>query len=119
MLIGAIVSMMLAVTAYTTAVFMERKSGCLNRQHIMIFLLGLVFDTTGTTLMSIISDGFTFDIHGLTGAFALILMLAHVVWAIVVYRKGYEKLMRQFHKYSLVVWLIWLIPFISGIIMNM
>lgn len=119
MLIGAIISMLLAVTAYTTAVFSERKAGIIKKQHIIIFCIGLIFDTTGTSLMSIISDGFDFDIHGITGAVALVLMLVHVVWAIWVYFKGSERAKKSFHHFSFYVWLIWMIPFVSGMIMNM
>ena len=115
----AIVSMFIAVTAYTTAVFSERKASMLHKKHLIIFGIGLLFDTIGTTSMGAISDGFTLDIHGLTGLLALILMLVHVLWAILVYYKGSESQKKGFHKYSLLVWLIWLIPFISGMILNM
>lgn len=119
LLILATVSMVFAVTAYTTGVFSERKAHTLKKKHIIIFLIGLFFDTTGTTLMGAISDGFTFDIHGITGLAALILMLIHVVWAVIVYLKGSEQAKANFHKYSLWVWLLWLVPFITGMILNM
>ena len=119
MLVLAIISMLLAVTLYTTAVFMERKSGYLHKHHIIIFISGLIFDTTGTTLMSMISKSFKFDLHSITGAFALGLMLIHVIWAIWVYLRGSESQKRTFHRFSLFVWLIWLIPFISGMLLNM
>lgn len=119
MLIYAIIAMMLAVTLYTTAVFMEKKAGILNLKQLIIFSFGLVFDTVGTTLMGEMSEGFTFDIHGITGAVALGLMLIHVAWAWFVHLKGSEKQKRSFHKFSFYVWLIWLFSFMTGMILNM
>ncbi len=119
LLIIAIASMLLAVSFYTTGVIWEKKSKSLNRKHLIIFYCGLVFDTIGTTAMGRISSGFTLDIHGITGLVALILMLLHVLWATWVYLKGTEKEKMSFHKYSLLVWLFWLIPFFIGMIINM
>lgn len=119
LLIIAIVSMMLAVTAYTVAVFMERKAGIIEKKHLYIFGTGLFFDTFGTTSMSLISESFKMDIHGITGLLALVLMMLHVVFAIFVYFKGSENAKKSFHKYSLTIWMIWLIPFVTGLILNM
>jgi len=120
MLLGiAIFSMMAAVTAYTVAVFTERKAGIIKKNHLYIFGIGLFFDTLGTTSMSLISDSFKFDIHGITGLTALLLMMLHVVLAIYIYIAGSEKQKTGFHKYSLMIWMIWLIPFATGMILNM
>ncbi len=46
-------------------------------------------------------------------------MLIHAIWATaVLWRKG-EGMITQFHRFSVAVWLIWLIPYISGVIMGM
>jgi len=119
LLIIAIISMLLAVTAYTIGVFSERKKRLLKKEHIIIFWIGLTFDTIGTTSMGAISKGFTLDIHGITGLVALILMMVHVIWATYVYKKGSQLMKKGFSKYSLFVWMLWLIPFISGLILNM
>lgn len=119
MLIVAIVSMLIAVTAYTIAVFTERKAGIILKKHIIIFLIGLFFDVLGTTFMSLISETFKMDIHGITGLAAVILMMIHVVLAILVYLKGTEAQKKNFHHYSLIIWMIWLIPFVTGLIINM
>ncbi len=119
MLIIAVISMLAAVTLYTTAVFKEKKDGIIKKHHLIIFVSGLFFDTLGTTVMSMMSDSFKFDIHGVTGLAALILMFFHVIFASLVYFFGKEKQKQQFHKYSFIIWLIWLIPFITGLILNM
>lgn len=119
LLIIAVVSMFFAVTAYTTAVFMEKKVGMIKANHLIIFTVGLLFDTIGTTSMSRISEGFTFDLHGLTGIVALVLMLLHVILAYAVYIKGTIRQKKNFHKYSFYIWLLWLVPFVSGMALNM
>ena len=57
--------------------------------------------------------------HTLTGQIALWLMLAHALWATHVIRKGDEDKRKIFHRYSLFVWLIWLIPYIGGMYIGM
>lgn len=49
----------------------------------------------------------------------IILMLFHAIWATIVLIKKDEKARINFHKFSITVWLIWLVPFISGMIVGM
>lgn len=86
-----------------------------------MFWTGFFFDVTGTWAMGNISDSpfNILDLHALTGQIALWLMLIHAVWATIVVRKGLENSRKQFHKYSLIVWLIWLVPYFGGMIMGM
>lgn len=120
LLIGAIVSMILALTFYTIGVFSERRAGTLKKWHALIFWLGFIFDTTGTTLMSKISGGqFAFNVHGVTGLVALLLMAFHAVWATVILARHDTHAQKVFHKFSIVVWLIWLIPFVIGMFIGM
>jgi hypothetical protein len=42
-------------------------------------------------------------------------MLAHAIRATFVIRKGSEDLHKKVHRYSLIVWLVWLISYIGGI----
>jgi uncharacterized repeat protein (TIGR03987 family) len=87
--------------------------------HLGFFWAGFVMDTTGTTLMSDIAGGFEFNIHGITGVLALVLMAVHAVWATVVLVRKSEKWIEKFHKFSLVVWGIWLVPYLIGMALNM
>lgn len=120
MLIYAILTITLALVFYTIGVWNEKIQGELKKWHLIVFYLGLVFDTTGTTIMSkIASGGFKLNFHGITGLLALILMLFHALWATVVLVKNDEKAKVNFHKLSIIVWIIWLIPFISGAIFGM
>ncbi|MBU3160622.1 TIGR03987 family protein [Clostridium frigoris] len=120
MLICAIMSITLALILYTIGVWSEKKQGELKKWHLLVFYLGLVFDTLGTTLMSkIVNEGFQINFHGVTGLLAIILMLFHALWATIVLIKNDEKAKVNFHKFSIIVWIIWLIPFISGAIFGM
>lgn len=117
MLIYAITTITLALIFYTIGVWSEKIQGELKSWHLIIFWIGLIFDTTGTMLMSkIANESFQFNFHGITGLLAIILMLFHAIWATVVLLKKNTTAKTNFHKFSIVVWLIWLIPFISGAI---
>lgn len=119
MLSYAIISITSALIFYTIGVWSEKIQGELKIWHTLIFYLGLIFDTLGTTLMSKISnDGFKLNFHGITGLLAIILMLFHALWATIVLLKNNENSKANFHKLSICVWLIWLIPFISGAILG-
>lgn len=119
-LIMAIITITLALVFYTIGVFSERKSGTLNKFHVIMFWIGLVFDTTGTSIMSSIAkDGSLLSLHGITGALAIVLMLFHAIWATVVFVKKNKEKIQSFHKFSIVVWLIWLVPYVIGMIIGM
>ena len=119
LLVYAIIFMFLALIFYSTGVWSERLSGRLKPWHLMFFWSGLIFDTSGTTTMSFISNGFEFNIHGVTGIVAILLMVFHALWATIVLKKKNEKFITRFHVFSIFVWLIWLIPFFTGVLLNM
>lgn len=121
-LILASTSMILALTFYTLGVWGEKLSGTIKKKHIVSFLIGLILDTTGTVLMGQIakgSGGSKLGLHQITGGLAVGLMFVHLVWALWVYIKGDEKAKRNFNKFSLVVWSIWLVSFALGILVGM
>lgn len=120
MLIYAVLSITLALVFYTVGVWSERLQGRLKAWHVIVFWLGLVFDTAGTSLMSIMADGgFTLSFHGITGLLAILLMLFHAVWATLVIVKKNEKATIGFHKFSIFVWFVWLVPYLSGAVFGM
>jgi uncharacterized repeat protein (TIGR03987 family) len=113
-LIISIITIVSALLFYTVGVWSERFAGKLKTWHLVLFWIGFVFDTTGTTLMADMAGKMDFDIHGITGALAIILMLGHAIWATIVLVTRQEKAIRDFHKFSLFVWLVWLVPFFTG-----
>ena len=109
----------LALVFYSIGVWSERCAGRLKAWHLIFFWFGLICDTWGTGLMLEMAAGLTYDLHGLTGLLAIILMFIHAVWATVVLLRKDEKLIVSFHKFSVVVWVIWLIPYFSPMVFKL
>jgi uncharacterized repeat protein (TIGR03987 family) len=111
----------LALVFYSLGVWSERIAKYLKPWHVVAFWIGFTFDVSGTYAMHLIAKG-PFDIlepHTLTGQIALWLMLLHAIWATRVIIKQDESMKIKFHKFSVVVWLIWLIPYIGGMFLGM
>lgn len=120
MLIFAIVFINLAFIFYTVGVWGEKLQKTLKLWHVVVFWLGLTCDTLGTYGMGEIAGSvFQFNFHGVTGMLAILLMIIHALWATIVLVKKDDKMKASFHKLSIVVWLIWLIPMLSGMIFGM
>ena len=109
----------LALVFYSIGVWAERIAGRLKGWHLIFFWGGLVFDTVGTGMMMEMAGGITPDIHSVTGVLAILLMVIHAVWATVVLIRKDEKAILNFHKFSVVVWAIWLIPYFTGFFVSM
>jgi uncharacterized repeat protein (TIGR03987 family) len=110
----------LALVFYSLGVWAEHFARYLKGWHVAAFWTGFFFDTSGTLAMEFINPGFDWaSSHTVTGQIALWLMFGHAVWATRVVRKGSEEARRHFHRFSLVVWIIWLIPYIGGMFMGM
>jgi uncharacterized repeat protein (TIGR03987 family) len=110
---SAVIIINLALVFYSIGVWSERIQGRLKVWHTVFFWLGLVCDTVGTGMMFEMAGGLTYDVHGLSGLIAILLMFVHAIWATVVLAKKDEKMIVNFHKFSIFVWLIWLIPYFS------
>lgn len=120
MLLYAIVLISLAFVFYTLGVWSEKFQGQLQIWHSVVFWIGFAFDTAGTIVMSKLSETpFQFNIHAVTGLLAILIMFFHALWSTVVLIKNDESARKNFKKLSVHVWVIWLIPYISGIIIGM
>jgi uncharacterized repeat protein (TIGR03987 family) len=111
----------MALVFYSLGIWSERFAKYLKPWHVIAFWAGFLFDTLGTWNMHILATK-PFDIwepHTLTGQIAIWLMFVHAVWATYVIKKGSEKSRKGFHKYSLIVWLAWLIPYFMGMYLGM
>ena len=102
-----------ALVFYSIGVWSERIAGKLKVWHLIFFWLGLICDTWGTGMMFEMAGGMTFDLHGLTGLTAIILMFIHAIWATIVMLKRDEQWIYRFHKLSVFVWVVWLVPYFS------
>jgi len=116
---SASIIMAAALVFYSIGVWGERISGRLKWWHLVFFVLGLICDTVGTGMMFEMVGGMTFDVHGITGVIAIVLMFIHAVWALIVLLRKDEEQIKNFHKFSLFVWLVWLIPYFSPMFFGM
>ena len=123
MLVPAIVIITLALIFYTIGIWAERVQRTLKPWHAVFFGLGLTADATGTFLMSRIaadpgSEGMSSEglstLMAVSGTIAIVLMAIHLIWAVVVLIRNRETEKGTFHRFSLVVWAIWLIPYAVG-----
>jgi uncharacterized repeat protein (TIGR03987 family) len=102
-----------ALVFYSIGVWAERISSRLKWWHFAFFVLGLIFDTWGTGMMLEMVGRLTLDVHGITGVIAILLMFIHALWAFFVLLRQDEKSLQNFHKFSVAVWLAWLVPYFS------
>lgn len=115
----ASVIMATALVLYTIGVWSERFAGRLRGWHLVFFWAGLACDTVGTGMMFDYVGGMQFDVHGISGVVAIVLMAVHAVWATVVLRRRDERWLTKFHRFSVVVWAVWLIPYLSPMFVAM
>jgi len=116
-LLVSILFINLAMVLYTIGVWSERLQRRLKWWHTFFFWSGFLCDTIGTTHMGLINGSIIkLNFHGITGMTAILLMLFNASWATIVLLRNQEKLILQFHRFSIVVWIIWLIPMLTGII---
>jgi len=115
----AVIVINLALLFYSIGVWSERFQGRLKVWHTAFFWLGLVCDTWGTGMMFEYVGGMSYDVHGVSGVLAIVLMMVHAVWATVVLVRKDERMIAGFHKFSVGVWLIWLIPYSSPMVLRM
>ena len=116
---AAVIVINLALLFYSIGVWSERLQGRLKIWHTAFFWLGLVCDTWGTGMMFDFVGGLSYDVHGISGLLAIILMFIHAIWATIVLVRKNEKMIVSFHKFSIFVWLVWLIPYFSPMVVGM
>jgi uncharacterized repeat protein (TIGR03987 family) len=114
LMLFSVILITLALVFYSVGVWSERLSGRLKGWHLAFFWAGFACDTAGTGIMIEMSEAGFFNIHGLTGLVAILLMFVHAVWASAVLARKDEAAILNFHKFSLAVWLIWLVPYLNG-----
>jgi uncharacterized repeat protein (TIGR03987 family) len=118
-LLIAIITTVLALIIYTIAVWWVKASKHLVIGHVVLFWVGLVFDITGSACMASLAGGFGFNLHGLTGIIALLAMVVNAVWAMKTWKDDQEKATRVYKRASLIIWVIWLISFLTGMALGM
>lgn len=126
MLTAAIILITAALAFYSVGVWAEHRQRVLKWWHAGFFGLGLICDGTGTYLMTQLAASGAARAGGIgaglntimaiTGSAALLLMLVHLAWAAIVLLRDRDAEKKHFHKFSLLVWAIWLVPYLAGAI---
>lgn len=113
-----------AFVFYTVGVWAEQRAKRLKPWHAAAFFVGVVADIAGTGLMIELVGGIRINTHSIVGILGLQLMIIHFVWAISalvssVASFGYaERALTTFHNFSVVVWGLWMIAYVTGIYMG-
>lgn len=115
---AAVLLMFAAFILYSTGVWAVVLSKRLRTWHVLLFWTGFLLDSGGTELMRRLAGGFQWTLHTATGAAALILMLGHALLASIALLRRDERVLRNFYRISVTVWTIWLIPFVTGLILG-
>lgn len=116
LVLSAIIFITLALILYSSGIWGTRISKKLMLVFVVLLWLGWVCDATGTTLMTLVAGKLSLNIHSISGAAAILLMLGNAIWATIVYRSKNDELLKSYSRFSIVVWLIWLIPFVGGMV---
>ena len=116
---AAMFLMTAALAFYSVGVWSERLAARLKPWHVGLFWLGFLSDTAGTEVMRRLAGAFQLSLHTATGAGALLLMLAHAIWATGVLLHRNEKAILTFHRVSIIVWTVWLLPFVTGMALGL
>ena len=128
MLLPAVVTITLALVFYSVGVWGEHLQKILKWWHIVFFALGLTADAAGTLMMSSIAGQrraqgvpatWLDTVMAWTGVLAILLMAVHLAWAIVVRIRNRQDELQSFHRFSLAVWAIWLVPYTVGAVSAM
>lgn len=120
MLIFALVFTIIAFIFYTVAVWETKKTNTINNKQLAFFWLGVILVTISLFFMSQLNmdvQGSMF--HKFFGYLSILLMFVHTIFATIVVKFEREDLSKKFYEYSLIFWGLWLIPFISGMMLGM
>ena len=101
-----------ALIFYTISVWSERIRKKLDLWMVILFVCGFLSDVIGTSVMMMKSTG-ALNFYKVCGYSALIIMFFHLIWAI--FSKVNVNYEKNFTKFSIFAWMIWLVAFLSGV----
>ncbi len=117
MLAISIILINLALVIYTVVVWNEFKIKSILLWHIITFSIGFIFDVLGTFMMYKLGGSkVNYGIHDILGFVAIFLMLLNLIGSTAVLNKRSSW---KFYKFSIFAWIVWVISFITGMVVNM
>lgn len=106
-----------ALLLYSLSIWSHKITGKLSSWIMCVFGAGLATDILGTVLLCVMSaNGWKFTIHTISGLFSLLIMVVHFTWALCAIKIGGD-FESYFNRFSVSAWILWLIAFVSGIIL--
>jgi len=117
MLAISIILINLALITYTVVVWNEFKTKSIRLWQVITFSIGFIFDCLGTFIMYKIGGSkISYGIHDILGFVAIFLMLLNLIGSAFILNK---KTVKNFYNFSIFVWIVWVISYITGMIVNM
>lgn len=114
LLLYAVILFTVAFVLYTISVWSERLQSQLKTWHLVVFGIGVFSDAVATWLTIEFVGAVVFTPHAIFGFVSLLLMALHFTWAVVVYAGDRKAGRSQFHRFSLLVWSVWMLSYITG-----
>ena len=106
------------------SVLLRRNLECffakqLKNWHLGLFFLGVLTDCLGTHFMYLHVGHLIFTAHSIAGFLGLFLMVFHCGWAFFVLKNNDTQRQATFHRFSILVWLFWLVSYFSGLYLGL
>lgn len=117
-IIYASIYILIALALYSIGVWSERFAGRLKKWHLLFFWAGLIADSIGTGIMITMRENIVLNLHSVVGYTGITLMFIHTIWATAVLLRNNEKLIFTFHRFSVIVWWIWVFSLVSGVLLG-
>jgi uncharacterized repeat protein (TIGR03987 family) len=120
MLAVSIILINLALVIYTISIWNESRCKNLKLWHAVMFCGGFIFDVAGTFMMYKIGGSkIRFGLHDILGYLALLLMLCNAAGAVFILAGTSKKLKESYYKFGIFAWIIWIVSYIAGMVVNM
>ena len=116
-LVGGIFVLSITLILYTVGVWAEWFRKKLQFWHVACMLVALIADAAGTGLMEQMAESahLHYEAHTMAGIVAILILFVHCAWAIGTYVSNSMNQRIYYTKFSRLVWLIWLVPYILGV----
>ena len=116
----SVVSITTALILYTIAVWRNWRVKLLTTAQIVLLWFGLAADILATQMMGLSIEGdIVWDFHTISGYTGLVLMALLAVTGSWAKWSGREALLTSFHRLAIPVWIIWVISYMTGVIIGM
>jgi hypothetical protein len=119
-LIAGISIVQLALVSYATAIIIQSRKKCINRQVLIFLTVGIIMDITSTICM-ITGSGKVISFHGMIGYLSLAAMLTDTIFSYLnVKRHGLNSILsKRFIRWSQAAFVYWVLAYITGAILVM